>query len=56
MRDGEGPGECGTGAFTAEKADGVVGKDQQIPQYFAGFGSHNNNNNNNNNPMGSIAC
>jgi hypothetical protein len=44
MRDGEGPGECGSGAFTAEKADGVVGKDQQIPQYFAVFGSHNNNN------------
>jgi len=43
MRDGEGPGECGSGAFTAEKADGVVGKDQHFPQYFAVFGSHNNN-------------
>jgi len=33
MRDSEGPGDCGTGAFTAEKADGVVGKDHQIPQH-----------------------
>jgi len=37
MRDGEGPGDCGSGAFTAEKADGILGKDQQIPQYFAVF-------------------
>jgi len=41
MRDGEGTGDCGSGAFTAEKADGVEGKDQQISQYFAVFGSHN---------------
>jgi hypothetical protein len=43
MNDGE-----GTETFTAEKADGVVGNDQQIPQYLAVFGSHNNNSNNNN--------
>jgi len=48
MRDGEGPGDCGSGAFTAEKADGIVCKDQQFPQHFADFGNRNNN------PMGSI--
>jgi hypothetical protein len=49
MKDGEGPRDCGLGAFTAKKADGVVGKDQQMPQHFAVFGSHCNN------LMGSIA-
>jgi hypothetical protein len=43
MRDGEGPRDCGSGVFTAEKADGVGGKNQQMPKHFAVFGSHCNN-------------
>jgi hypothetical protein len=48
-KDGEGPGSCGSGAFTAEEANGVVGKDQQMTQHFVIFGIHYNN------LMGSIA-
>jgi len=42
MSDGEGPGVSGSGIFTAEKADGVEGKEQQIPQHSEVFGSHYN--------------
>jgi hypothetical protein len=28
MMDGEGPGGCGSGVFTAEEVNGVAGKDQ----------------------------
>jgi hypothetical protein len=50
MRNGEGPGDCESGVFRAEKADVVGGKkNRQMPQHFAVFGSHYDN------PMGSIA-
>ena len=49
MSDGEGPGVSGSGIFTAEKADGVEGKEQQFPQHSEVYGSHCNN------LMGSIA-
>lgn len=43
MKDGEGPGSCGSGVFTAEEANGVAGKHQQMTQHFVIFGIHYNN-------------
>jgi hypothetical protein len=38
--NGEGPGDCESGVFRAEKAHVVGGKkNQQMPQHFAVFGS-----------------